>query len=151
MSALCTKNGSLLSKKGRAFFIPPPVSSNIARSSLMWIVMPKSLLARRNSIICSPKWWILIVISLNPASFSRRITRSNIGFPATETSALGVWSVSGRRRVPSPAANIIAFTVYLFALKFCSIFCSLCIKFTCTPNFLFRCSAKCCAEYTERC
>lgn len=30
-------------------------------------------------------------------------------------------------------------------------FCSLCIRFTCTPNFLLRCSARCWAEYTERC
>ena len=31
------------------------------------------------------------------------------GRPATGTKALGMWSVSGLSRVPSPAANIMAF------------------------------------------
>lgn len=43
--------------------------------------------------------------------FSFKMTRSSIVLPATETSALGILSVSGRRRVPRPAANIIAFIV----------------------------------------
>ena len=49
------------------------------------------------------------VISLNPALFMRVITRSSRVCPATSMSALGVLSVSGCKRVPSPAANIIAF------------------------------------------
>ena len=47
--------------------------------------------------------------SVNPASFSLRITCSSMGRPATGTKALGMWSVSGLSRVPSPAANIMAF------------------------------------------
>src|SRR5688572_10059019 len=36
-----------------------------------------------------------------------------MGTPPTSMSALGVWSVSGRRRVPSPAARTMASTALL--------------------------------------
>ena len=39
----------------------------------------------------------------------------------------------------------------LRALKVCSMFCSRCTRLTCTPNSWLRCSARCWAEYTERC
>src|SRR5690606_29337785 len=39
-----------------------------------------------------------------------------MGTPATSMSALGVWSVSGRRRVPSPAARIMASTSALLLM-----------------------------------
>ena len=41
------------------------------------------------------------------------IMEASIVLPATETSALGIFSVSGRRRVPRPAANIIAFILFI--------------------------------------
>ena len=52
-------------------------------------------------------------ISSKPAAASLLMTCSNMGFPATGTIALGVWSVRGLRRVPKPAANIIAFIRWL--------------------------------------
>ena len=43
-----------------------------------------------------------------PEPFSFSNVCSNKGLPATGTSALGIVSVSGLRRVPKPAAKIMA-------------------------------------------
>src|ERR1039458_6962506 len=47
--------------------------------------------------------------SMTPTFFNRRSAISSSVRPATSTSALGRLSVNGRRRVPKPAARIIAF------------------------------------------
>ena len=109
MSALCTRKGSSPSRKRRACRMPPPVSSRRARSSLIWMFSPKFWWFRRKSTICCPRWWMLRVMSSKPAACSFRSTRWRRGTPATGTSALGIRSVRGRRRVPSPAAKIMAF------------------------------------------
>ena len=51
------------------------------------------------------------IIVGKPASFNLRITCSSIGFPLIGSNAFGVLSVSGLRRVPKPAAKIIAFII----------------------------------------
>ena len=56
--------------------------------------------------------------SVKPDAFSLRITCSNIGRPATGTRALGMVSVNGFRRLPKPAANIIAFIPLLHSCCF---------------------------------
>ena len=49
-----------------------------------------------------------MTILSKPAAFNLRITRLSSGSPPTLTNAFGILSVSGFRRVPIPAANIIA-------------------------------------------
>ena len=57
---------------------------------------------------------MFITIFLQPAALSFSITCASSGFPPTGTSAFGMVSVSGFRRVPSPAANINAFILLFF-------------------------------------
>src|SRR5579883_2217731 len=49
------------------------------------------------------------MISVAPASSRRRSTRSSMGWPPTSMRALGMASVAGRRRLPTPAARTMAF------------------------------------------
>ena len=57
-----------------------------------------------------------MIISSIPRSFKNSIWYSTKGFWLILTKALGVFSVIGRRRVPNPAAKIIAFTLFSFIL-----------------------------------
>src|SRR5271165_5879528 len=57
----------------------------------------------------SGKWWTLMMTSRTPKELKRVRVISRSVRPATSTRALGRVSVSGRRRVPSPAARIMAF------------------------------------------
>src|SRR6266852_1555309 len=57
----------------------------------------------------SAKWWTLMMTSVTPKVPRRERVISSRVRPATSTRALGRLSVSGRRRVPRPAARIMAF------------------------------------------
>ena len=100
--------GAEVSKNGMACLMPPPVSSRAARSSLMRMSRPKWSWASRYASIWSAKWWTLTTMREKPASRNRKMTCAISGLSPTLTSALGMVSVSGLRRVPKPAAKIIA-------------------------------------------
>src|SRR5258708_38436210 len=55
------------------------------------------------------KWCTLMMTSVTPKERRRERVISSSVRPAISTSALGRLSVSGRKRVPRPAARIIAF------------------------------------------
>src|SRR6266446_1596537 len=57
----------------------------------------------------SAKWWTLMMTSVMPKVRRRVRVISRRVRPASSTRALGRSSVSGRRRVPRPAARIMAF------------------------------------------
>src|SRR6267378_1698180 len=57
----------------------------------------------------SAKWWTLTMTSVTPKACRREKVISRRVRPESSTSALGRLSVSGRRRVPRPAARIMAF------------------------------------------
>src|SRR5260370_6363833 len=57
----------------------------------------------------SAKWWTLMMASRTPKGRKRESVISRRVRPAISTSALGRLAVSGRKRVPRPAARIMAF------------------------------------------
>src|SRR6266436_1483175 len=57
----------------------------------------------------SAKWWTLTMTSVTPKVRRRERVISRRVRPESSTSALGRVSVIGRRRVPRPAARIMAF------------------------------------------
>src|SRR5215218_10943401 len=113
MSALCRKNGALRRISGSASTSAPPVSSGAPGSRDTCHSTPKPSRSARYASIWSARWLTFTISRSAPAAIRRRATRSSIGTPPTGISGLGVWSVSGRRRVPSPAARIIASTAGL--------------------------------------
>ena len=96
---------------------------------------PKLPFEARNSTIRSPRWKRLTTSSVTPADVRRRITRSIIGAPPTSSRAFGVLSVSGRSRLPTPAARIIAFIAASPS----------CARWR-TSTFTGNCSRRCCRQ-----
>ena len=94
-----------------AFLSPPPVSSSPLRSSLITTRPSSRSCVRRYASTCSAWWCTFTTISRIPAPHSMSNCHCSRGFPASGSSAFGWCSVNGFRRVPSPAANIIAFIV----------------------------------------
>src|SRR5690606_689924 len=91
-----------------ALKMPPAVSSGSSPSSDQCSVTPYSAPSPNVCISLSASHEALIVISVIPAACSALICQTISGCPPTSTKGFGVSSVSGRRRVPLPAAKIIA-------------------------------------------
>ena len=132
-------------KKWAAFFKPPPVSSRI--SSRETSILHAEIVVGFQIIDNHVREVMRIDNHLAHAKGAQagegdlqQRTAGNF------TSALGRSSVSGRRRVPRPAARIMAF------IDFCRIFSSpICRTTTSTPPLPRKCFANCSARYTERC
>src|SRR5580765_436158 len=85
--------------------MPPPVSRISASRENTMRGFARAL---RWDSMTSARWWVLTTISCTPMAPRRSITVSIMGLPATGTIGLGTVSVSGRRRVPKPAASTMA-------------------------------------------
>lgn len=57
---------------------------------------------------CSPSQPVLMSRWRTPCAAKARMCHSSKGLPCTASSGLGVWSVSGRMRLPRPAASSMA-------------------------------------------
>ena len=71
--------------------------------------MPNREPSPKASASFSPSQAVLMTISVTPIAASFSICQTIKGLPPTSSKGFGVCSVSGRIRLPSPAAKIIAF------------------------------------------
>ena len=106
MSPFTSQNGSA-PRKPRSGLSTPPVPRISGSSATVTFAVPRRL--NTYSRIFSACQWAFTAISSTPQLSSMRMMRSSIGTPHIGRSGLGSTSVSGRRRVPNPAASTTAF------------------------------------------
>src|SRR5437660_1911347 len=107
VSPLRTRKGPPF-RKGAACLMPPPVPWSVASCEYARR-RPRRAPSPSARTIWSPRWCRLMMTSVIPCRLRSRRFHSRICLPATGSSGFGNVSVSGRSRVPSPAARTIAF------------------------------------------
>src|SRR2546427_12292142 len=95
-------------RKGAACLMPPPVPWSVGSCEYARR-RPRRAPSPSARTICSPRWCRLMMTSVIPCRLRSRRFHSRSGLPATGSRGFGRVSVSGRSRVPSPAARTIAF------------------------------------------
>src|SRR5437867_11904348 len=108
VSPLRTRKGPPF-RKGAACLMPPPMPWSVGSCEYARR-RPRRDPSPSACRIYSPRWCRLMMTSVIPCRLRSRRFHSRISLTATHSRTLGVVSVSGRRRVPRPAARIIAFT-----------------------------------------
>lgn len=103
-----------------AMFFNPPAVSNSNGSCSKIKGTPCQVLTGNTSAYRSGQWWVLTRIFLTPVSSSLSKMCWMSGRPRTGSSGFGQVSVSGRRRVPSPAPRTKAVSGFATSCAFCT-------------------------------